>query len=383
MHKHDKTGKRILICFSALFLILSLSGTAFAISGTVSQVISPGSMREWDNGAKVTKTHSGTGRDYRLSVQSDTSGLTKGYYSVYLYDLTSRAIRSDDGISFYFKNENDTAMKISLTMVVNSKTSVSLTDASYVLLESADRSLIESVAPSSGTVSIPADFEGTVYVPFSRLYTFDGLSVPLTRIQSWGITVVMTENQQLRFQLGDVTLLSGSLASMKGSYYLISMTGDNSVTVPNVGAATESFQVQAKDLDGNPVNEAPVFYLKSKTAGVTLSEDGTLQVTAGCEASGVTVCAKLPDSVNFAQTEVTFKKISTGGWAGVPSPSSVEKLTLPIYTRLNHTAGLIRALAAVTVLILTVIFCRWLYEGQLSYRRIRDKLYHNGHGGEI
>lgn len=346
-----------------------------ALASESQHVISPGDMKVWNNGAKVTKTYSGQGTNYQISVQASTDGLSKGYYSVYLYDLTARDLTSDDGISFDFQNRSSTDLKINLTFTVNSSTTVSMTDASYAVLESTDHSLEEIVSPSYGTISIPSNFNGTIYVPLSKLYTLDGTSVPLTKIQSWGITAVMTENEQMHYQIGNIQFLNGSMDAMRSKYYQISLSGNDAVTIPRLGSTMEIYQAHIKDMDGNAVTQNPTYYLKENVPGVTLSADGELQVLSGCTASSVTIGTKLGDSVTFTQKTITLKRSTTAGNSiSIPRPSNVPKITKPVDAILNRYVGAIRITAGAIIAILIIIILKWFFDANHYFIKIREKL---------
>lgn len=364
----------LVICLSVFCAFLMLSGTASAVASDSKRVITPGEMKEWDNGAKVTCSGSGSGSNFRESMVADTSGLKKGYYSVFLYDVKARNLQSYDGFAFNLKNQNDSDLKINLTFTVNSKTSLTLSDSSYAILESSDQSISEAITPAYGTLSIPANFDGTVYIPLSKLCTSDGKTVSPAQIQSWGITSVMTENQQVKYQAGNFELLSGSIASMKASYYLFSLTGSSRIAVSNTGSVIEFYQAQVKDLDGNPVGQAATYSLKKAVSGVTISKDGRLEVDSDCTAPSVTVCSKLANSVDDGELTVSLQHGRTVAAAGIPRPSAVPKITTPAESKLNGFMNWIRFAAIVIAVFFGVIFYSWFSEAKSNYLKIKDKL---------
>lgn len=383
MKKRKKARKLIVLCLSALFALLFLNNSAYAVTSESQKVITPDKMKEWDNGAQVTATSNGRGSNFETDVTADTNGLKQGYYSIYLYDLTERDISSYDGICFHLKNENNTQMKINLTFSVNSKTSVTMTDSSYAILESTDQSVREAIATVNGTISIPAHFDGSIYVPLSKLYTSDGKSIPLNEIQSWGITAVMSANQRIKYQIGNIAFLSRSIASMKNSYYLITLTGNNKVAVPKMGSAIEFYQAQVTDLDGNPVNQSAAFYLKNNVAGVTISKDGELQVGSNCTATEITVCSKLANSADDGELTVLLQHGAIAASVGIPKVSAVPKITTQTEVKLNELVNIIRFAAVVIALFFGAVFYSWFSEKRKNYILIRNELLlPNDHGGE-
>lgn len=376
MKKNRRIGKWLLFCVIMLVAGFGFQRPALALSSQAQYTLSPGDMKVWDNGANVTKTYSGQGTNCQTSVQANTVGLNKGYYSVYLYDLTAYDVKPYDGVSFHFQNQSSTDLKINLTFTINSSTSVSMTDASYAILESADQSVDEIRTPSYGTLSIPPNFNGTVYIPFSKLYTSDGKGVSLSKIQSWGITTVLTENEQVQYQIGNIQFLSGSMDAMRSKYYQISLSGNDTIVIPRVGSTIEMYQAQIKDMDGNIVTQTPTYYLKENIPGVTLSAAGELQISSNCTASSVAVDAKLGDSVTFAQKTITLKKSTNGkNSTGVPKPFNVPKITKPAYAVLNRLVWPIRIAGGVITVILIAIIMRWFLDANHYYIQIREKLF--------
>lgn len=370
-----KKRKLVIAIFTALFLLLPISSTIYAVPSKSKNVITPETMKEWDNGAKVTKESSGTGSSYKASVTADTTGLKKGYYSIFLYDNTKRNIEAYDGISFNIKNLNKMEMKINLTLTVDSKTSAVMTDSSYAILEASDKSICKTVVPSYGTIQIPAGFDGTVYVPFSRLYTSDGKKVSLTNIQSWGITTVMSENKQIKYEIGDFEFLKGSIDSMKDSYYLITLTGSSKINVPNAGSLIELYEAKVKDLEGNEIKEPATFYLKNNVSGASLSKDGKLEVNENCTASVITVCAKLENSVDSGEIEISMHRSSTTASAGIPKASDLQRITTATDLKLDKLLNVIRFASVIIALFLFAIFYNWFSEAKNNYIKIKNKLY--------
>lgn len=383
--KYKTAVKLICVGFAALFLLLFFNSTAYAVPSESKNVITPDTMKEWDNGAKVTKASSGTGSDYQINVNADTKGLKKGYYSIFLYDAKTRYIGSYDGISFNLKNESNTELKINLTLTIDSDTSAVMTDSSYAVLESQDKSICETIVPSYGTISIPAGFDGTVYIPFSKLYTSGGKNVSLTNIESWGITAVMSEDKQIKYQIGNIEFLSGSLASMKGSYYLITLSGNSRINIPNAGSVIEFYQTKVKDLDGNPIKQDTLYYLKNSVEGAALSKDGKLEIGSNCKASVITICAKSGNSVNFAELTVPmFHSSAAVSYAGIPKADDVAHITTSVYTRLSEYINIIRFALAVIAVFLIAIFYQWFSEAKTNYIKIKNKIYNlsDYHEGE-
>ena len=375
MGRVGKTVRRLAVCLTAL-LLLPLGGPARAVASLSQQTVTP-KIAEWDNGAKVGVSSSGTAESFQASVQADTTGLKQGYYSVYVFDNTSRSVEPYDAIAFDLQNLGASPLKLSLTMKTRAGETATIGDSSYAILEAADQSLREAVQPLYGTVSVPAGFSGTVYVPFSRLYTSEGKTLSFSRIQSWGVTAVLSENQQAQFRFGNIRFLGGSVSAMKSRYFLVSITGSGNAVIPRKGSLLTLYEASARDMDGGAVKQTPVFSLKEKVPGASISPDGKLQIDSSCTAAGVTVCAKVPGSLSFAQTAVSLQKAGLGQSdksAGVPAPAGVARLTGPVFRWLDGAATPLRAAGVVIILLLAAVWYAWFHEDGANYRRIRKKL---------
>ena len=170
---------------------------------------------------------------------------------------------------------------------------------------------------------------------------------------------------------------------MKNSYYLITVSGNNRVTVPKVGSVIESYHAQVKDLDGKPVNQTPAFYLKNKVAGVTISKNGELQVGSDCTATEITVCSNLANSADDGELTVLLQRGGIAASAGIPKVPDVPKITTLNEVKLNKAVNIIRFAAVVIALFFGAVFYSWFSEKKGNYILIRNKLLlPNEHEGE-
>lgn len=373
MKRQKERKKRMIVCLSLSILLLSCTSYAHAVTDTSEKIITPNKMSEWDNGALVTSKTSGKEKNFSLSVGADTSGLAEGNYTIYMYNLMDRSVRDYDGIRFHFTNREDSALKINLIFTVDSHTSVSLTDSSFAILESDNQRMNESVFPQYGTLSVPAGFEGTIYVPFSQLHTSHGKNVSLTEIQSWGITTVMAQDQTIHYSVGDIALLEDSVSSMKDRYYFITVSGSNKIEVPSAGSSLNSYRAKVKNLKGHTVKKKIRFYLDQNVKGVSISNDGTLEVTSACKAKEIRVCAKTKNSTNSGVFTTTI--VSGGAANAVPNPSDMQELGGPVFTILEQLVNRIRIVAVAIALCLTVLFSYWFSTSNTNYDAVKKKLY--------
>ncbi len=356
------TAQRAAAFAAALVLCIAcllLPGRAAAVLAEAEEPITPNPMKEWNDGANVAMRAEGKAEAYRLTVFADTTGLEEGYYSVYLYDTAARSVAAFDGIRFFIENSDDEALKINLTLVVSEKISVTLPDTSYAMLEADGAQTGETAAPQYGALSIPAHFSGMVYIPFAQLYPAQGEQVALKRIQSWGLSVSLTEGQEVHFTLGDIAFLKNSVASMRADHFFTVLSGKETVTIPAIGAITENYQARVLDLEGNPAAGSAVFYLEEDIAGVTLAQDGSLEVGSECVATRLTIRAKLPQAVTDGALTVSLKKSAAGADGGVPTKSQIGSILLPVYAGLMRYESAIRLSCGAIALVLCGVFIHW------------------------
>lgn len=376
MMKNKGTKKLFIIFFLELLLLMLFQTTALAMSSKAEKVITPSNLKEWEDGATVMKKVSGKEENFQVEVTADTTGLEENYYTVYIYDDTKRNIKAYDGIRFSFNNESDVELKINLTLSINSKLSVMMTDASFAILEDSDQENIKVLSTTYGTLSIPAHFNGTVCIPFSQLYNEEGEQVSLGTIQSWGITTIMSEDQLNAYTIGNIAFLEGSVAAMKDSLYLIAMSGDNEIALPEAGSVLKQYQASVFDLEGNEVDSKVSFFLKDKLEGASVTEDGKLEIQSSCAISEITLYAKTNESVNAGEVVIALKQDNQETQTmGVPKVEAVNKITSTAYTNLIKSVIWFRIFCVMIVILIETIFIDWFSEAGANYLIMKKRLY--------
>ncbi len=365
----------ICLLLAICIAVLILPGQATAISAESEELITPYSMKEWDDGANVAMKASGKGEEYLLSVFADTKGLSEGYYTVFLYDDAVRSASAFDGIRFFIQNTDDTSLKINITLTISAKISVSLLDTSFAILESDETNTSETVTPQYGTISIPARFSGMVYIPLSQLYTPEGEQTQIRRIQSWGIAATLSQGEEVHFSLGNIAFLKHSVEAMQDDHFFVVVSGKESVTIPSVGAITADYYADVTDLYGNAVEQDAIYYLDGGIAGVTLSEDGILEVSSDCVATQLVIHAKLQQAVSIGSFTVHLQKSSAGvAVSEVPTASKIKSILLPAYVKWNQSQRAIQTTFWVLLLIVGSIFISWVTLARQNSIKMKQKL---------
>lgn len=369
----ENNRKRLLVLFLLEFcLLIFFQQTVLAISSEKEKIVTPGNLKEWNDGASVTKATSGKGESYLAEITADTTGLEEDYYSVYIYDNTKRDIRSYDGIRFHYSNQSDNDLKINLTLSINAKTSVTMLEKSFAILEEDIQEATQVVTAEYGTVLIPAQFSGTIYIPFTQLFNEEGENIDLSTIQSFGITTVMEKDQIASYAIGNIAFLSGSVEAMKDSNFLITLSGEEQVTIPSTGAVIEKYTAKVIDLEGNEVNTDVTFYLEDEIEGVSLSKDGTLEIQSNCVANKLNLLAKTSQSINSGTLTLSLER-ENATQGGVPNPEEVAQISTLVDQRLNDSVLLFRILAVIIALFFVAVFTIWFNQAKANYQTIKRK----------
>ncbi|WP_099468997.1 hypothetical protein [Konateibacter massiliensis] len=367
-----------IILLLELCLLMSVPQTVFAISSADETTITPteSGLKEWSDGAVVTKETSGKGEEYQVDVTADTTGLDEDYYSVYIYDYKKRNIGTFDGIRFHYVNNSDNDVKINLTLTVDADTSVMMLEKSFAVAENDETKKTEVLSAEYGTIAIPAHFSGTIYVPFTQLFDEEGENVSLKTIQSWGITTVVEKEQQVSYSIGNIAFLEGSVELMRESCFLITLSGEKTVLLPSTGSVLWQYEGTTADLEGQLQDADLSFFMEEDIDGVTLSADGALEIQSGCTEPEITIYAKTEQSVNAGKLVISLEHVSTDVAAvGVPSAGDVEKITSTAYTTLNNSVIFFRILGFVLALFFLAVFSVWFSEAKTNYEKMKKKLY--------
>lgn len=375
--KREKIIKKLSWFMLLLFsFLVFLPQTVNAISSKEEKIITPSNLKEWDDGASVTKETSGKGENYQVEITADTTGLKEDYYSIYIYDDTKRNVGPYDGIRFQYLNQSDIDLRMNVTIKIDAKTSVTTLDKSYAILEEEEKENAQVITAKYGTLLIPAGFSGTIYVPFSQLFNEKGERVLLNNIQSFGITTVMENEQTATYSIGNFAFLSGSIDAMKDSHYLITLTGEEEVVVPSTGAVIEKYEASVVDLEGNEMDTDVTFFLEDAIEGITLSENGALEIQSDCVATKITIYAKTKQSINAGKMTLSLKRVSAKVAAvGVPKAQDVPSIATSSYQSLKDSILLLRLLALMIVFLIGAVITTWFNQAKMHHQMIQKKLY--------
>ncbi|MFA9378453.1 MAG: hypothetical protein ACERKZ_17160 [Lachnotalea sp.] len=373
--------KKGLPCVMLFVILCSLGFTqkAYAITGKGETKLEPSSFKKWVKDAELDYSiNKVKGEDYNIDVNVDSQCGEGEYSSVFLYENKNRTITNCDAISFKLKNDKDEALQLNVTLTNNKKQSASLIDGEYAIAEDLDEQQGQLLLAEYGRFEVPANFDGTIYIPFSHLKTENGDNVNLSRIVSWGVTTVLEMDQKAEYNISDITLWKDSEIKQNERYFQIEIDGSNQVQIPSAGEGITKYTAVVKDLDGNELDTPVVFSLAEEVEGATLSEDGQLVVTPKLAESTLTIEVSTATSKNMAtlavETYVSWRGSYEVGLAQIPDEDADESIIPTYMTVLNSHIVMVRVTCIVILAILIIIMVHWHDISKEKYKILEQKI---------
>lgn len=358
-----KMKKLIVGMFFCMFCVL-LDFPVYAVTGEGEQAVTIKKLSQWDNGVNITEEKVEGSDDNLFTINADTLGNEKGYYAAYLYQNKAQNIGKYDAVAYYVNNTGSLPLQMNFSVTVNKNTSLELKDSSRIMLENMEGTEGELQTVSYGTFQIPTGFNGIVYIPFRELKNDKDETISINKINSFGVTLVMEEEQQQQFELGNFRFLSGSLDQVKNEYYEINILGTNQIVLSDTGTVMKNYQATVKNLDGEAVSKNVYFSLAEETEGVTLSTDGKLEIASTCKADQITISAKAEDSINAQKLTIELLRneggAATAGSVGIPDSSKVPSVMPHSFRLLLAHITLIKAAIFFVSLVVAAIIFSWL-----------------------
>lgn len=284
-------------------------------------------IKQTTNGANVTLSSSETdGLDINIS----TKGLNNGYYTTYLYENKNRDWSNYSAIGVKIHNESDEPLRINLNIEKSDGNVFSIADENLVFFERENDDLIYNIKASYGTIELPEKFNGTIYLPFSSFkqtenITFDK-ETKISKINSWGIVLVLKENQESNVSISNCSLIPINSELNKYFSYTFSIDGDDTVEIPVAGEGVSYYKI--KDIDKERVN----FKLLEAVDGAKIDNNGKLTLTSEIKSTKIKIAAII-DGVDCTVKEVDLSKSWTvdskdvdGISRSIPKSDEVSKI---------------------------------------------------------
>lgn len=201
--------QRILIFLLVVFI--SNFTTVYALNEEELVEYVPDKIEQISNGVDATLSKL---QNNMYELNMDTSGLKTGYYTTYIYVNSSDDWSNYEGFQFKVENKSSSSIRINLDIKTRDGKVLSVPDKNVVMLKNIDREELEIYNPKYGTVEIPKDFNGEIYIPFNSMREKEEVLnevIKVAGIDSWGIVATAAENENKDFLVGDFRLIkSGS-----------------------------------------------------------------------------------------------------------------------------------------------------------------------------
>lgn len=354
------------LLFAALLSSVSITGAA--VESVSEQQVSPAALKGVTEGGEFTLSHSGKGENYRAEASFHTFDLDAGYYSTYLYEYKKYDISGCDAFALGFENNSEEELRINVNLQTGGDGNVQAADEQPVVLENRDGTAGELVKAMYGSITVPAGFDGTVYVPFASMADESGEPFVPGTIRSWGITVILEEDRSAQYAVKNIRFLSDSIAFQKEQYYTVHLLGTDTVHMTEEETTETRFRAEVKDMDGQSAEKDVRFSLKEPVPGAEVTEAGMLRIQAGCRASYIDLLMRVEDakSVSSHRIGLTFGKED-----GVPATSQIPPLSKGSYEWLAARAALFRAAGSAAAGGADLLFLSWLAMAKRSYKVIQ------------
>ncbi|WP_026883784.1 hypothetical protein [Clostridium akagii] len=366
-----KLCKTTIAFFSVIFLIFN--STVYVQAATYIQPYSNNNLNQFSLNdihtiGNISNTKIVVNNLKDIDVDINSNKFKKGYYSSVLYKVISGNWSNYGTLSFDINNKSKGYLSLSYVMQQSNGTSLTVVDNKSVMLKEEKSNLLERVHPSNGSIEIPENFKGTVYIPFSSLGEKGQISNDkkyiISNIVSWGLVATIQENQEKSFELSNFSLINNGEKIDKIGKLNYDITGDSDVQVPVLGESIALYKVIDGD-SGLTVDYKNIkFQLKTPVKGVKITNEGRLVISTNVKPQKIKIIAKMGDTSMGEIKEIKLFKSWTlspnakdknGNSQRIPDPSSVPSLMTNGYKLfLNEiTINTIR-------IIVLVMFCAFM-----------------------
>lgn len=328
----------------------------------------PENIEQSNNGGNVTMK-SNENNMYNFAI--NTNGLEQGYYTTYIYENSKCDWSNYEGIEFSIENKTDLSIRMNLNIIPENKTVLSISDNNIVMLNENGDDELKMYNPQYGTFEVPGNFNGTVYIPFNSLRKKGNEineTVRISEINSWGITVTLSENENEEFALGNFKLIKEGSNLRNYFEHNLDITGDKEVEIPTAGEGISDYKVIDKEKNENISEKGTSveFNLKNNIEGVSLSRDGRLTLYPDAEPQDIEIEAVIDKKISkttkikiLKSWMLTAKEID-GTIKSIPQENEVEVLMTPEKSAyVNKSIVIFRVILILSILAVVILYWKW------------------------
>lgn len=223
-----------------------------------------------------------------VDIYMSSKDLADGYYSIYI--VNKESVNLNDFVQLELKIDNLYNTPVRLNIAVNTKDFgvLKASDNSFIIAENKNGEY-RSLAVENGCFEIPANFGGTLKVPFSVLdISEDIIKGGLDESYGFGISAVIEENQAVNISVISAILNKDSTEQSMALGVLIA--GADSVLNPIVGESMEQYSAEITDIHGNMKNIGYEFFIDNNmNENISITKDGVVTIREGNMADSAVV----------------------------------------------------------------------------------------------
>lgn len=328
-----KRIKKVLLVLLAIFLISNVSFNVKAAEVTDWKNVISNNMKEVSNGCNVE--YSINKDNYKLNAKINSNNLKKGYYTTIFYNNLESDFLNYQMISFNINNEAKGELRINFMINKTNGTNIAISSDKYVLLKKENSDLTEKVFASYGSITIPQNFKGTVYIPFNNLEksktdTAENKLIVPDMLTWWGIDVITSENEEKVFTLDDFKLINLSPEISRIDSLKFQFEGDDKVQIPVNGESIAKYNTKIYSSNGQLQDNKIIYKIDNPKKGISISSDGVLKVNTDVVPQKIKIDAIIDGCQIYEGKEIQLYKSWTLNSKNIdksiPKPNKVPKL---------------------------------------------------------
>lgn len=224
--------------------------------------------------ASVTCAEDGNSMD----ISFQTMGIPEEeYHTVTAYKNDSREIDDHGSICIGIRNEEKQSARMNFSVIDEDGGVFQVKDGCYVKI-AGDKT--DYVSAESGCFEIPAEFDGEVEISFLTMGNGDTEEILQDKMMGYGFVCVLEGGSSYHMVFHDMKILDASEAVRADQPAKLKIHGEETVRKPEIGISRSDYSVTACNMLGEEMETKAELSLKSELEGVSLSEDGCLEVTA-------------------------------------------------------------------------------------------------------
>ena len=317
----------------------------------------------------------------QLSLEFSTEGQKEDQYPVSFFENTKQKLEGYSGIVLSIVNEQAEDVKMNMLLSTQDDEVLVVRDGAKVVLK--EGNTWQETETDLGCFTIPADFNGEVYLPFFALaQTKD--KEDIDGIYGIGFTFVLPEDDTLHVTLEAIRVLPA--ADMQALIWF-EVSGADTVLRPTVGESIAEYSVAFYNMEGTAVSDKEKVSYEIKKAdggsaeGAAFDKNGKLTVTKDAKDGEYQIFARCDSGQNFVRN-VALKgswtetqKTENGYDASMLATDQVTEIVSKDSPFMN--ASLILVLRVVAAAVVVVFLGYYVYKHR-KYKKEFVETYYKG-----